>query len=325
MSGRILLAVSCAVSIAIWAEPAGAQSDPGRPARNTSVRAAPATGTASISGQVLTADTGRPVKRARVLATASDPPLTRAVTTDEGGLYQIDELPAGSYTLIVSKTGFVDVSYGQRRPLGPGVRLPLGDGQQAQRIDFRLPRGSVITGHIFDQDGEPLMRTSVRALRFQYVQGERRLVQAGSDDTDDRGQFRIYGLPPGTYYVSAVLRTGDGSPRFRGGRGGQAPEDAQGRGYAPTYYPGVTSTSEALPILVGLSQEAANIEFSLQLVTTARVSGTLVGPDGSEATNGVVMMTPDDGTGQFALGPNYTGRVQDAGAFALSGIPLDAT
>ena len=64
--------------------------------------------------------------------------------TDDSGVFDLTELPAGRYTLTVSKSGFVALSYGQRRPLQAGTPLQLADGQQLKGVEFRLPRGGVI-------------------------------------------------------------------------------------------------------------------------------------------------------------------------------------
>src|SRR6478672_3012371 len=124
-----------------------------------------------IAGRVLAADTGRPVKRARVFASAAELPGGRGILTDDSGVFQLAELPSGRYTLSVSKSGFVSLSYGQRRPLQAGTPLQLADGQQIRSIEFRLPRGSVIAGHVFDETGDPLAGILVRVLRYQYQQG----------------------------------------------------------------------------------------------------------------------------------------------------------
>src|SRR6266545_1834143 len=159
-------------------------------------------GTSAISGRVLTADTGRPVKRAR-LTVSGGGRGGRTVITDDQGRYQITELAAGNYTVTASKSGFVDAVFGQRRPLQPGTQVQLADGQTVADIDLRLTRGGVITGRVADEDGEPLARALVTVQRYQYVRGERQLTPAGGDQTDDRGQYRVFGLPPGDYYVSA--------------------------------------------------------------------------------------------------------------------------
>ena len=105
--------------------------------------------------------------------------------------------------------------YGQRRPQQPGTPVTIADAQAAASVDLRLTRGGVITGHVHDEDGEALPRALVTVQRYQYVGGERQLRPAGADQTDDRGQYRVFGLPPGDYYVSATT-TGLGELLGRG-------------------------------------------------------------------------------------------------------------
>jgi hypothetical protein len=129
----------------------GGRGNPGQGRDRAQTPATPA-GTSVIAGRVLTADTGRPLKRVRVSASGGGRGMHSAVTDDQGR-YQITDLSAGSYTLSASKTGFVDGVYGQRRPLQPGTPLALDDAQTATNIDLRLMRGGVITGHVGDEDG----------------------------------------------------------------------------------------------------------------------------------------------------------------------------
>src|SRR5215216_5007700 len=133
-----------------------------------------------ITGRVVAADNGRPVKRARVFVSASELPGGRGVLTDDAGVFDLADLPAGRYTLTVSKSGFVSLSYGQRRPLQAGTPLQLGDGEQLKGVQFQLPRGGVIAGRVLDEDGEPVAGAMVRVLRYQYLQGDRRLTPNGS-------------------------------------------------------------------------------------------------------------------------------------------------
>lgn len=331
----------------------GQPSSPQQPARDTPAQkdALPAP-SARITGRVLTADTGRPVKRARALITAAELPGGRGSLTDENGLFDFTDLPAGRYNLTVSKSGFVSLSYGQLRPLQSGTPLQLGDGQQIKGIEFRLPRGSVISGHVLDEDGEPMPGAMVRIMRYQYLQGNRQLAPAGTAQTDDKGQYRVWGLMPGDYYVNAVTRIADlggrgfgpgGGPGGRGGPGvggaiagivggalggnvatlfGGVGDDQDRVAYAPTYYPGVGSVNEALPITVGLSQEALDIDFNLQLVRTSRVSGHVTNPDGTPTTSGNVNLTPDGAAGgRGPIGPNYGSRIEWDGNFSIGNVP----
>lgn len=307
-----------------------AQQPPPRPARDTAQAQPP--GTAVLAGRVLTADTGRPVKRARVLVNAGGR-QSRATTTDEQGRFRIADLPAGNYTITASRTGFVDAIYGQRRPFQPGTPVQLNDGQEVATIDLRLIRGGVITGRVVDEDGEPLARALVTVQRYQYVRGERQLTPAGGDQTDDRGQYRVFGLPPGDYYVSAdagriAQAIGRGFQQFAagagagpgGGRGGffgaLAPDDPEPVGYAPTYYPGVVNAAEAGKISVAPGQEVSGMDFQVQLVATATVSGVVVGADGAVP----VLLVPQD-TGSRPRGQILRGGAQANGAFSISNVP----
>jgi carboxypeptidase family protein len=300
-------------------------------------------GTATIAGRVLTADTGRPVKRASVMVSGGGR-QGRSMSTDDQGRYQIDQLPAGTYTVTASKGGFVDAAYGQRRPMQPGVPLQVADGQQTTGIDLRMIRGGVITGRVLDEDGEPLARALVTVQRYQYVRGDRQLIVAGGDQSDDRGSYRIFGLPPGDYYVSAnansVLQVlGRGFPAIAaalgvggggagGGRGGPGrggffggpPEDSDPVGYAPTYYPGVVAAADAMKVTIAAGQEVGGIDFQIQLVTTATIRGIVVGGDGAVSGVGVALVPTDAGGGLFRAQVLRTGTQAD-GSFTISNVP----
>jgi protocatechuate 3,4-dioxygenase beta subunit len=334
----ILLA---ALAVGVGAQQPGprpGQSGSQQPARDTSAQPkdTPPPPAGRITGRVLAADNGRPVKRARVFATAAELPGGRGMLTDDSGGFDLTELPAGRYSLSVSKSGFVALSYGQRRPLQAGTPLQLADGQQMKGIEFQLPRGSVVSGRVLDEDGDAMPGVTVRVMRYQYLQGERRLTPAGNGQTDDKGMYRVWGLMPGEYYVNAIARGGGGGGPFagpggpggfggRGGRGGApgaggAPDQEQ-INYAPTYYPGVPSVAEAKPVNVGLSQEVLDISFNMQLVRVSRISGIVSNPDGTPVTSGNVNLMSDAGGGRGnQIGMNFGGRIQWDGAFTIGNV-----
>jgi protocatechuate 3,4-dioxygenase beta subunit len=312
--------------------PAQARGANQRPARDSAQQTPD--GSSVLAGRVLAADTGRPVKRARVSVTAGGR-QSRSTSTDDQGRFRITDLPSGSYTIAASKAGFVDALYGQRRPLQPGTPVQLADAQEISTIDLRLTRGAVITGRVLDEDGEALARALVTVQRYQYVRGERQLTPAGGDQTDDRGQYRVFGLPPGEYYVSAsaaglaqligrglaALGAAAGGPGGRGGRGGffggPPSEDAEPVGYAPTYYPGVISASDAGKLTVAAGQELGGIDFPVQLVATATVRGFVIGGDGSGTP---VLLVPQDGGG-LLRGQMLRSASQADGSFWIANVP----
>lgn len=364
-------ALSVSILIVVLTAGVGAQQTPGprpgstssqQPARDTPAQPkdAPPTPAGRITGQVLAADSGRPVKRARVFVSAAELPGGRGVLTDDSGVFDFTELPAGRYTVAVSKSGFVSLTYGQRRPLQAGTPLQLGDGQQLKGINFQLPRGSVIGGRVLDEDGDAMPGVIVRVMRYEYLQGQRRLSPAGNGQTDDKGQYRVWGLMPGDYYVNAVARGGNAGGNFvgpfggpLGGRGGGGrgpagggfpgapggaspgtpgggafpgtpggPTEAEQVNYAPTYYPGVPSMSDAKPISVGLSQEVLDINFSMLLMRMSRISGHVENPDGTPVTSGNVNLSADTAGGRGnQIGVAFGGRIDWDGSFAVNNVP----
>jgi len=245
-----------------------------------------------IAGRVVAADTGRALRHARVVAGGGGRP--HAASTDEQGRYRITGLTAGSYIVSAAKSGFVDGAFGQRRSSGTGTPVELADAQQAANIDIKLARGGIVTGHVLDEEGEPLARAVVTVLRQQYVRGQKQLTPAGTDQTDDRGQYRVFGLPPGDYFVSANAGgVEQGVRQILGDFGGaQQPESS---GYAPTYYAGVTSAADAARVKLAAAQEVTGIDFPIQVVPFATVKGVVVG---GSAT--VMLLSDEAGAGDLA-------------------------
>jgi len=310
-AGAVLMAALSASPLA-QPTPAGAQvtgprgTVTGEPAR---------AGTAVLRGTVVASDSGAPVRRALVRATSSDPADNAVASTDDQGRFELQHLVGGRYTLFASKAGYVPVTYGQRRPNERGTPVEIAPGAVVEKITIGLPRGGVITGRIVDESGEPLADARVQVLRSQFLPGGRRMMPTGrSDSTDDQGSFRIHALPPGDYVVSATARgemmvvtPPNGSP---------APSPDQG--YAPTYFPGTPSVSDAQRITVAVGQEVSGITFGMVPTRVARIRGRVVGGTRADTENAFVMVMPDDGTSMGAM--NGGGMVQADGTFTMNGI-----
>ncbi len=307
----LALAVAALVPAPLAAQPAGTRTPPRmlRPGEE------PAKGTAVLRGVVVAADTGAPIRRAQVRASAPGAGDTRTTLTDEQGRFEIAALSGGRYTIVATKGGFVSLQYGQRRPGEPGTPVDLAAGQSLEKLVVGLPRGGVITGRVADEFGEPLTGAQVRVLRYGYAAGARRLLPAGqSDRTDDQGTFRVFGLPPGDYVVSATLNEDRAMFRQRGG----ADDEAATTGYAPTYFPGTTNAADAQRVTVGLGQEVSGIGFGLSLMPLATVSGRVVGMSGLELA-GLVMALPDDMVRQAMSQPRGA-PVSADGTFEIRGL-----
>jgi hypothetical protein len=271
-------------------------------------------GTSVLRGYVLAADAGNPIRRALVRATSQDGRSGGMTQTDADGRFEMKELRGGRYTLMVSKAGYVSMSYGQRRPEQQGTVLEIPDGTMVDKIAFSLPRGGVITGTVLDEFGEPVAGAQVNALRFRYVGGGRRLMPSGNGSTDDRGMFRVYGLVPGDYYLSAALRA---PQQMMMGTANVASSPVEG--YAPTYYPGTPNPAEATRITVRAAEETSNISVALVATRLSTVSGRAVTSANAPVVQGMVMLMSADRT-SLPFGMSNNGMTRADGTFQLLGV-----
>ena len=278
------------------------------------------TGTSSVRGRVVAGDTGSALRRAQVRISGPDIG-TKTALTDTQGRFEFRELPAGRFNISVTKSGFVTMQYGQSRPFEPGRPIELVDAQALDKVDVSLPRGSVLAGRVVDEVGEAVAEAEVSAMRMQYQNGKRRLVPSGrTASTNDLGQFRIYGLPPGEYYVSAQLRNAATMmiDMIGGGVGGPTASN-QNTGYASTYYPGTPNPSEAQRVALAVGQELPSVDIQLQPVRLAKITGTAVGSDGKPMSGAMVMLMSNM-KDAMQLMPGGSTRTNADGQFTLNSV-----
>ena len=298
---------------------AGQAPTPGSvtPRRDTAKPAT--TGTGKIRGRVVAAPANTPIRRAQmVLSSVENPDFRRIAQTDADGRYEFSELPVGRFSLVASAGGYVALQYGQRRPSESGTPVALREGETVTSIDFALPRGSVITGRVTDEFGQPLVQAQVMARRFRYSEsGQRTLVPASSiEGTDDRGEFRLFGLMPGEYVVDASLRS------IASLTGAQPNPHTTLEGFQPTYYPGTPNVAEAQPISLGVAQET-NIQLTLMGARLVRVTGIVHDSQNRPVRAQVQMWTRTTGLSTtFSVAPGGSTSVTTGadGSFAFEGV-----
>ena len=138
---------------------------------------------------------------------------TYGATSAADGSFRFASVDQGNYALIGERTGYVRETLSS--PGGQTRVLEVVSEKTTSGIELKLTPQSVIAGHVFDEDGDPVQSVDVEVWRYAYPRGRKQLTQVESGSTNDLGEFRIYNLSPGRYYVSATART-QRNPRAAG-------------------------------------------------------------------------------------------------------------
>jgi protocatechuate 3,4-dioxygenase beta subunit len=268
--------------------------------------------TCSVSGMVIKMADSAPLRKAHlILRSLEDPNRTVAAVTNADGRFALKDIEPGSYRLKVTRVGFVADEYGRRNSDAPGAILTLHAGQDLKDLQFRLIPAGVISGKIYDDDGEPLPGVMVNAVRQVYSEGKRTRSDAISVSTNDLGEYRLFGLSPGRYFVSSVYA--------RWSREGSEDDsnDAQNEGYAKLYYPGTPDPAKAGPITIKAGEEASSIDILMRKVPVHQVRGNVYNQVTHKPGVGVmVVMVPKNTGNEWDFGVPTTVQKPD-GSFVI--------
>ena len=281
----------------------------------------PTVGTASITGQVVNdEEQPKPVRRAIVTLTGSDLRPSRGAVTDDEGRFTIANLPPGRVTLTVTRAAYITSVYGAKRPGRPGTPIALAGGEKLTGLVVKVWRGAAIAGILRDDSGAPVEGVAVSVIPARTNGTPATLSLSNSPaTTNDLGEFRIFGLAPGSYLVAASPSTGGGGAmramtdaevdaafdamrRRTTAANAKPPELELQRpfAYAPIYFPGTPILAQASPITLAAGQEHAGLEFALQRVGTSTIEGVVSRSDGQSAAGTTVQMTSVAPPGPFA-------------------------
>jgi protocatechuate 3,4-dioxygenase beta subunit len=229
----------------------------------------------SVSGRVTDGERGVPGLTVTMLST--DPgqrfrTVARA-RTDGEGRFLLTNIAPGRYHIAPTAPAYVVQGMPDTYP--PGRPLTLLAGEEVRDFDFRVERGAVITGRVTDGDGNPVISEPVQVTPAEPggQQPMSRFIDQRDQMTDDRGVYRIYGLPPGRYRVS-VGQAGEGGGGFTLGRR---------RIFQRTYYPGVTEQAQARLVEVKAGDESENVDITLgRPVKTYKAAGRFISAETGE-------------------------------------------
>jgi protocatechuate 3,4-dioxygenase beta subunit len=167
------------------------------------------TGSASVEGVVVKLGTNEPI--AGAVAELSRPSTTPGtpdvltMTTGDDGRFAFHNVEPGEYRLVATRPGgtWNPARYGQRDPRSPGTPLTLAIGQIMKDVRLEMAATGAITGRVYDRNGEPVAYARVLAMQDWYHEGNRLLNFIQAVQTNDLGEYRLFWLPPGRYYVAA--------------------------------------------------------------------------------------------------------------------------
>jgi hypothetical protein len=280
-----------------------------------------------IAGRVVAGET--PVRDANVIAIFQDPdPRRRSmpaayatgslfrVRTDAEGRYRIADLQSGVYQVGVLAPALVNNEKAvEQIAFGPaGKRVALADDEVREDVDFSLVRGGVITGRVTFADGRPLIAESVR-LKLDAPKDMGIVTfpqnQEQEPETDDRGIYRIYGIPDGRYKVSIGFE-GLGLSASR----------RKNEKHKQTFHPGVTDEAAARWIEIRNGNEVGDVDIKIGAGEKAyTVTGKVVDADSAETLGNFMVslnaQLKNEGSEVIA---NTWQQTNSKGEFKLEGV-----
>jgi hypothetical protein len=254
---------------------------------------------AVIEGFVTKDPGGDPVKKAVIELIAENQAeggdYTAVTGTD--GMFHIEGIVPGRYHLFTERTGFLEVDKHHART--DGRVLTLGSGQLLKDVHIRLQAASVVVGRVTDEDGEPMANAQVAVLRQTFVSGRNRMEQAGAEHTNDLGEFRVAGLPAGTYYVcvspppdfKSLIEAVGAAATAQGGASKSSAPSKPATAYQTTYYPGTPDRSAAAPVALHAGDEFP-VNFLLTPTPSLSIQGAVVNLP-PHSTAGIMLQSRD--------------------------------
>ena len=316
IAGLLVLASSC---FAHAGGVGGGGQTGGLTSRSSTPAVDPNAPKAQISGQVLDSGNGQPLKKAWIAARSLDRNGRggSTVATDAEGHFLLKDLDGGRYLLSAQRNGYVNQTYGQKSTNDQGTTISLTPGQKLGDILFRLIQGGVIAGRVVDEDSEPMPRVQVQALQLRYFQGRRRLVPMGNGSTDDRGEYRIFGVRPGQVYVRATAR-GFGA-FFSQGEAVDPSAPSESASYPAIFYPNVEDAGQASALTVRGGDEL-HADFAMNPQHSYSIAGRVMGGVQGTAGRGTFVMLSKRSDAEFSFGPGINTVVRDDNTFTFKQV-----
>jgi hypothetical protein len=224
---------------------------------------------------------------------------------------------AGNYRLWAERPGYARQTYGSRTPEGQGSVVTIAAGAEFHDFDMRMVPLSAVTGVVLDEDGDPVQGVGIQVLRFSYTTGRRQLIPVSGASSNDRGEYRAYGLPAGRYLLLATPR---GQPMTRPMETGGLVPEAQ-EPYAQLYYPGVLDPASASEVALPEGGELTGIDFRLAKIRALTVRGRIISPvEDFAASQMQIILAHADGNSASYINRSAGAVDKNSGRFEFRGV-----
>jgi hypothetical protein len=229
----------------------------------------------SISGTVLNDRTGLPLRRAHVLLTPAATGLSAVgVDTADNGTFNIRDVDPGRYSLSASRDGYLASTVCTMGTVRLAQVFSIGSKESISNLTFRLRPFAVMAGRVSLEDGEPAMNVRVEAFREHRDHLQHGYILVATATTNDRGEYRMFGLHPGSYLVAATME--------------------RSVAYATTFYLNATKLGEAVMVRLDYGQEIGGIDMFLDAVRKVKVRGRVIsGSSGAAITATIALQRVD--------------------------------
>jgi Carboxypeptidase regulatory-like domain len=222
----------------------------------------------AVQGTVIQEPGEHPLKKTKIqlMGQGLDGSTNYSATTDAEGYFKIEDVNPGRYRILLERAGFVEGDKGGGRKKS----LVLEPGREIKGLVLRMNAAAVLTGKILDSDGEPMPNVAVSVSRYGSSSSRRNFQANGYGSTNDLGEYRIGGLSPGRYLITAAPPSSLGQATQSEKNDASKEETV----YTTTYYPGTADKSQAVPLEMHAGEEVP-INFGLVTTRAFRVRGTV--------------------------------------------------
>ena len=271
-----------------------------------------------VAGQVVRLGDSTPLRKANVqLFSLNQDGTSMAARTGEDGKFRLDKVIPGRYRLMVTRNGYVPQEFGQRKPSDPPANLSLRPGQNMTDLLFRLTPAAAIGGHVQDEDGDPMPWVHITVFQLTHYNGELSVAAGGETSTNDLGEYRVYNLAPGRYFIAAAYEPGSS---FVNGRRVMSGDNSLNPAYLPTYYPNTDDPLKAGSISLRAGEELTSIDVILRPSRGVKVKGHVYNTTGKTLGGATVRLAlKDPERNYFQAHEGYASQTD--GSFEILNVP----